>query len=98
MAEMSTFANMARLMDPKPRFKYVPSHLTDIRKTFERARKRMEREKEKSNVSPLPKIVRVDRLVLAPELQTGRARTRPATTACICHAAGSASSSSTLPL
>ena len=61
MAEMSTFANMARLMDPKPRFKYVPSHLTDIRKTFERARKRMEREKEKSNVSPLPKIVRVDR-------------------------------------
>lgn len=61
MAEMVTVGNMARLMDPKSRFKYVPSHLTDIRKTFERARKRMEREKEKSNVSQLPRIARVDR-------------------------------------
>jgi hypothetical protein len=60
-AEMSNFRKMARLMDTKFRFKYVPSYSTDVRRTFERARKRMEREKEKSNVRPLPKIARVDR-------------------------------------
>jgi len=35
--------------------------LTDIRKTFERARRRIEHEKEKSNVRPIVKVGRVDR-------------------------------------
>ena len=44
---------MARLTGSKSRFKYVPSFATDIRKTMKRERKRLQREKDASNVSSI---------------------------------------------
>jgi hypothetical protein len=46
------------MANPKSRFKYVPSFATDVRKTMKRERKRLEREKQKSNVSPIAKAAR----------------------------------------
>lgn len=40
---------MKRILDPK--FKYIPSHETDIRKTFKRVRE--EQAKQRQNVQPI---------------------------------------------
>ena len=43
---------------PISRFKYVPAFATDVRKTIKRELKRLEREKQETNVSPIAKAVR----------------------------------------
>jgi hypothetical protein len=47
------------MANPKSRFKYVPSFATDVRKTMKRERKRLECEKQNSNVSPISKAARL---------------------------------------
>lgn len=46
---------MKRILDPK--FKYTPSFETNIRKTFQRARKEQEKKNSTSNVKPLKRAV-----------------------------------------
>lgn len=47
------------LLDPK--FKYTPAVATDIRKTFARVRRKLERQRPKQKLEPAPQVFRLRR-------------------------------------